>query len=93
MLGHLRAFILHIAWQDSNVAGGEDINRNLKSFAARRTDIFGDQEVAIGEVVGKSAEQASCWLFPFGRSQGRVMLQKCLLNDLLDLSAPWCFAC
>ena len=45
--------------QDSNVAGGDDINRNLKSFAARRTDIFGDQEVAIGEVVGKSAEQAS----------------------------------
>ena len=48
-----------VSSQDSNVAGGDDINRNLKSFAARRTDIFGDQEVAIGEVVGKSAEQAN----------------------------------
>ena len=43
--------------QDSNVAGGDDINRNLRSFAARRTDIFGDQEVGIGEMVGAVSEQ------------------------------------
>merc|ERR1719221_437620 len=44
--------------KDSNVAGGDDINRNLKSFAARRTDIFGDKEVAIGETIGQDEEDA-----------------------------------
>ena len=34
--------------KDSNVAHEGEITRNLKSFAARRTDIFGDDEVAIG---------------------------------------------
>ena len=34
--------------KDSNVAVGDDISKNLQSFAARRTDIFGDDEVAIG---------------------------------------------
>jgi len=45
--------------KDSNVAADDDINKALKSFAARRTDIFGDTEVAIGETVGLSAEQES----------------------------------
>ena len=36
--------------------GDEAINRALKSFAARRTDIFGDKEVAIGETVGGAKE-------------------------------------
>jgi len=64
---HMRISLLDPKWKeqkqrdeerrkDSNVAGGDDINRNLKSFAARRTDIFGDQEVAIGEVIGKTTE-------------------------------------
>ena len=43
--------------KDTNVAGDEDINRALKGFAARRTDIFGDKEVGIGETVGMSAEE------------------------------------
>merc|ERR1719171_2295476 len=42
--------------KDTNVAGDEAINRALKSFAARRTDIFGDKEVAIGETVGGAKE-------------------------------------
>eukprot|EP00965_Chrysotila_dentata_P184373 6086768-Pleurochrysis_carterae.AAC.2 len=57
---HMRISLLDPKWKeqkqleaerrkDSNVAGDDDINRNLKSFAARRTDIFGDKEVAIGE--------------------------------------------
>eukprot|EP00967_Tisochrysis_lutea_P045817 scaffold55573_cov30-Tisochrysis_lutea.AAC.1 len=36
----------------------DDIGRNLKSFAARRTDIFGDKEVAIGETVDQSGSEA-----------------------------------
>jgi len=65
---HMRISLLDPKWKeqkqleeerrkDSNVAGDEDINRNLKSFAARRTDIFGDKEVGIGETVGMSAEE------------------------------------
>ena len=41
--------------KDSNVAQEGEINRNLKQFAARRTDIFGDDEVGIGEVVGNNS--------------------------------------
>ena len=48
--------------KDTNVAGDEDINRALKQFAERRTDIFGDKEVAIGETVGKSAAEESAEL-------------------------------
>jgi len=66
---HMRISLLDPKWKeqkqleeerrkDSNVAGGEDINRNLKSFAARRTDIFGDKEVAIGETIGQDEEEA-----------------------------------
>jgi len=53
---HMRISLLDPKWKeqklleaerrkDSNVAAGDDISRNLKSFAARRTDIFGDTEV------------------------------------------------
>merc|ERR1712072_821104 len=45
--------------KESNVASGEAINSSLRGFAARRTDIFGDQEVGIGEVVDKRSEQRS----------------------------------
>lgn len=66
---HMRISLLDPKWKeqkqleeerrkDSNVAGGDDINRNLKSFAARRTDIFGDKEVAIGETIGQDEEDA-----------------------------------
>merc|ERR1719217_1656975 len=59
---HMRISLLDPKWKeqkqieedrrkDSNLAGLDDINKNLKSFAARRTDIFGDDEVAIGQVV------------------------------------------
>jgi len=67
---HMRISLLDPKWKeqkqieeerrkDSNIAEGDDIGRNLKSFAARRTDIFGDKEVGIGEVVGKPAGQES----------------------------------
>jgi len=65
---HMRISLLDPKWKeqkqleeerrkDSNVAGDEDINRALKHFAKRRTDIFGDKEVAIGEMVGANAVQ------------------------------------
>jgi len=55
---HMRISLLDPKWKeqksleeerrkDTNVAGDEDINRALKQFAERRTDIFGDKEVAI----------------------------------------------
>merc|ERR1719199_738212 len=70
---HMRISLLDPKWKeqkeyeearrkDTNVAGDEDINRALKSFAERRTDIFGDKEVAIGETVGKSAAEESAEL-------------------------------
>ncbi|KOO53240.1 putative splicing factor 3a subunit 1-like protein [Chrysochromulina tobinii] len=65
---HMRISLLDPKWKEqkavedersrgSNIAGGDDIGRNLKNFANRRTDIFGDKEVAIGETVSKSAEE------------------------------------
>ena len=43
--------------KDTNIASGNDVSRHLKSFAARRTDIFGDTEVGIGETVEKTRGQ------------------------------------
>ena len=70
---HMRISLLDPKWKeqkqieeerrkDTNVAGDEDINRSLKQFAERRTYIFGDKEVAIGETVGKSAAEESAEL-------------------------------
>ena len=85
---HMRISLLDPKWKeqkqleeerrkDSNVAGDDDINRNLKSFAARRTDIFGDKEVAIGETVGMSAEQARP-LRPRMQSSRYIVFSTCL---------------
>ncbi|EGG13769.1 ubiquitin domain-containing protein [Cavenderia fasciculata] len=40
-----------VASGSSTVLHDDEISRNLQSFANRRTDIFGDQEVAIGSAV------------------------------------------
>ena len=63
---HMRISLLDPKWKeqkqveeerrkDTNIASGNDVSRHLKSFAARRTDIFGDTEVGIGETVEKTA--------------------------------------
>jgi len=51
------------AERDSNLADNSEMLNSLKEFAARRTDIFGDEEVGIGAKIGerKKKEVKPAW--------------------------------
>lgn len=65
---HMRISLLDPRWKeqkqlaeerqkDSNVARGTEIGANIARFAQRRTDIFGEEEVAIGEVAERERRE------------------------------------
>lgn len=65
---HLRISLLDPRWKEqkqaaadknkeSNVASGSEVFKNIAAFAQRRTDIFGDEEGAIGELLERERRE------------------------------------